>query len=229
MKGVTETVILAAGESMGFWPTSLSKPKTLIEIDKKPLLYHQLDWLCQWGINRVIIALQRKHYDATYTALKDGVPYPVSVELVCDEEPPGSAGSARSALNYIKNEEFLVINCDDITDVDIGALCRVGSPAISITPYRLRFGLVEVEPENNVVKSFGEKPMLKEYTSCGWYLMSKAVEFPERGSFEYDVFPKLVQAGTLKAYKHNGMWWTVNNWREKHELEKVWAGKGPRW
>lgn len=224
---VNEAIILAAGEGSGFWPVTNQLPKTLIEVMNEPLLYHQLGWLCRWRIERAIIALQAKHLEAFMRRIEKGVPYPIDIIVSVDKEPPGSAGSVHSALKYVRNDSFLVLNCDDITNIDIEDLSKMPPPVICIAPYRLRFGVVVTEGDR--VLSFNEKPVLPYYTNCGWYLMSKSVSFPERGSFEYDLLPELARQGVLRAYRHEGMWWTVNTWREKYQMEKEWENKGPRW
>ena len=105
-------------------------------------------------------------------------------------------------------------NVDDITDINLKELGELGSDAICLARFRCPAGVVEVE--DGVVKGFVEKPLLDTWVSCGVYLLNKDLPLPEKGSIEYEVFPRT----KLKAFKHEGIWVTINTQKDLEEAEK---------
>lgn len=215
---IHEAVILGAGNAVGFYPDSNSKSKTFVSVLGKPLLFWQLDLLSHYGVDRVVLTLQEKHSKSADEELAHGVPHPVDLRIVVDKEPPGSAGSVYSALKHLEGESFFCLNCDDITDINLDKLGVLKAPAISIAPYRLRFGVVETS--GGRVTSFAEKPVLATLVNCGCYLFPRSWPFPKRGSIEEDVLPEMVKSGKLSFYEHSGTWWTINGWRDIKEVEE---------
>lgn len=216
---IHEAVILGAGNAVGFWPTSDGASKTFIRVLGKPLLYWQLELLARYGVDKVVLTLQSKHQASAEKELANGIPYSIDLKLVVDQEPPGSAGSVYSALERLDSDSFFCLNCDDITDINLDKLGALKAPAISIAPYRLRFGVVETN--RGRVTSFAEKPVLATLVSCGCYLFPRSWPFPKRGSIEEDVLPEMVKAGKLSFYEHTGSWWTINGWRDIKEVEEM--------
>lgn len=213
---VREAIILAAGNAAGFYPLSDIVPKTLVVVAGKTLLEHQLEWLHKWGIESVVVALQGKHQKAVEDFIMEKK---LNIVLWVDPRPPGSAGSVRGAKSLLLDKYFLVLNCDDITNVNVEDLCSIGSPCVSIAPYRLRYGVVEVNSDSKV-NLFDEKPVLPYRVNCGCYLLSDDIDYPHGSSLEKIVLPRLVGEKKLKAYKHDGVWWTINSWRDIKEVEE---------
>ncbi|MBI2075670.1 MAG: nucleotidyltransferase [Candidatus Aenigmarchaeota archaeon] len=134
-----------------------------------------------------------------------------------EEEPLGTGGAIKQALDNIEGEEFFVINTDDINDANLNELKSVGSNAIALSRFRSNFGIVEVAG-NNVVK-FEQKPLLPYWASMGLYILNKSVKpkLPDKGAIETETFPKI----KLKAYKHNGYWITINTVKDLEDLEEA--------
>ena len=176
-------------------------PKALIAASSnQTVLEKQIEWLSPI-VDRIIIACQEYESGQIKKYLQLGGNFVFSIE----QEPLGTAGALKKALQYAKRKDVIVCNVDDITNIDVYTLLDFGSNTICITNPRLPFGVIE--SENQDVVSFREKPLLKEiWVSCGVYLINKKIrkQLPDKGSLERDFFPFF----KLKAYKHYGIWKT---------------------
>ena len=207
-----KAIILCGGLGTRLKPLTNNKPKALIEVGGKPLIEWQLKWLKKYGIKRkdVILACGYK-YEGLKEYFGDSVKYSI------EKEPLGTAGALKQALNFIEQEEFLVFNVDDLNNINLNELKKVGSNLICVARPRSPFGVVEIK-DNKVVR-FIEKPLLDIWVSMGVYLLNKDIEnvLPDKGSLERDVFPKI----DLKVYKHEGYWYTINTIKQAQEYDSV--------
>ena len=212
-----EAIILCGGLGTRLRPLTNDKHKALVEIGGKPIIEWQLKWLKKYGIERkdVILACGYKH-----EKLKDY--FEDSVKYSIEKEPLGTGGALKQALNLVKSEEFLVFNVDDLNNVNLDELKKLGSNSICVTRPRSPFGVVEID--GNKIVRFVEKPLLNVWVSMGIYLLNKDINnfLPEKGSLEREVFPKL----ELKAYKHEGYWYTINTVKQAQEFDPAEFEKG---
>lgn len=210
-----QAVILSAGPGMRLWPLTEELPKCLIKVRGKPLLEYQLDHLVQFGITKVVVTAQRRH-ERIITA--EVARLQANIVLSVEDEILGTAGGLRKALELVEDDNILVMNADDLTDVNINELCSLGTPAICVTRAQSNFGVINLNGER--VISFEEKPILPYYTSVGWYYLSRDIRLPNTGMLENDVFPRLANEGKLKAHYHKGFWVTINTMKDINEAEK---------
>lgn len=189
-------------------------PKPLVKVKDKTILGHQLDYLLETKkIAKIILSLGYKAEEIIEYVKINYPNHPI--EFAIENEPLGTAGALRQALTLVQTDNFLCFNCDDLTDIDLDQLEKLGSSAICVSHPQLPFGLVK---EVNGLAKFIEKPVLEEWVSCGWYLFDKKVLagiLPMKGSLEYDVFPKI----QLKVYKHLGFWQPLNTKKDILEFE----------
>lgn len=205
-----EIIILSGGLGKRLQPLTKDIPKSMVPVNGKPMLDYHLKWLSKYDIDKMVLACGykweeiKKHYGSRFV---------YSVE----EEPLGTGGAIKQALDNIEGEEFFVINTDDINDANLNELKSVGSNAIALSRFRSNFGIVEVAG-NNVVK-FEQKPLLPYWASMGLYILNKSVKpkLPDKGAIETETFPKI----KLKAYKHNGYWITINTVKDLEDLEEA--------
>lgn len=178
-------------------------PKALIEASPhKTALEKQIEWLSP-VVDRIIIAC--RDYEAEQ--IKKNLQLRGNFVFSTEHELLGTAGALKKALSYAKRKDVIVCNVDDITNIDIHTLLNFGTNTICVANPRLPFGVIEAEHHN--IKSFREKPLLKEvWVSCGVYFINKKIarDLPNHGSLERDVFPFM----KLKAYKHYGIWKTFS-------------------
>ncbi len=202
-----DAIILAGGQGKRLRPLTDNMPKCMIPVNGKPMIQYHIDWLRTYGIKNIVVACGykweeiKKHYENKLI---------YSVE----DEPLGTAGAIKKAVQNIDGEEFIVVNCDDMNNVNINELQKLGSDAICISMLPSPFGVVEVE--DGYVKSFKHRPLLPHWVNIGVYILSKNLNIPDKGAIEELVFPKI----KLKAFFHKGYWVTVNTVKDLEEAEK---------
>jgi len=203
-----DAVILAGGQGKRLRPLTNDMPKCLVPINGKPILSHQIEWLKLSGIENIIIACGYK-----WEKIRDM--YGNSLIYSVENEPLGTAGALKRALQHVRGYEFILLNGDELANVDISKLGKVGSNTIVLSRFHSPFGIVETE--NSLVKKFVEKPLLPHWAYCGIALLNKDIELPERGSLEKDVYENI----KLKCYKHDGYWLTINSEKDIEEAERI--------
>jgi len=204
-----EIIILAGGQAKRLRPITDGMPKCMVPINGKPTLQYHLNFLSKYKvIDKIVLACGYK-----WENIKDhyGNKFIYSVE----DEPLGTGGAVRRALDHIEGDEFLALNADDINNVDINELINTGSNATVVCRFKSQFGIVDVE--NGMIKQFREKPLLPYWANMGMHILNKKIKFPEIGSLEQDVLPKLAASGQLKAFQHTGYWVTINTMKELEE------------
>ncbi|MBN1325714.1 nucleotidyltransferase family protein [Candidatus Falkowbacteria bacterium] len=211
-----DAIILAGGKGNRM---EYDLPKPLVIVRGKSILAHQLEYLAEFReIDRIILALGHRADEIVNFVKKEFSNFKLPIEFSVEKEPLGTGGGIKLALkNQVKSDFALVINCDDITDLNITNLAQNKENMICVAHPRLPFGLVE---EKDGYAIFKEKPILQEWVSIGWYLFKRKelLEFlPDIGSLEYDVLPKI----KLKLYKHLGFWKALNTKKDILEFEDL--------
>jgi len=147
----------------------------------------------------------------------------VGPEIVAAEEPErlGRGGGIRFAARSRQEQgDVLALNGDELVAVDFDALLAKhrGSGAlatVTVAQPKSQFGMVDVD-DDDVVHGFEEAGVVPYWVNCGIYVLSEEAlaRFPERGDHESSTFPELAAEGTLRAYRHGGVWLTVNTPKE---------------
>lgn len=204
-----EIIILAGGQAKRLRPITDEMPKCMVPINGKPTLQYHLDYLNKFKVIDKIILACGYRWEKIKQHYGDAFVYSV------EDEPRGTAGAIKLAMEKVDGDEFIVLNADDINNVDINKLIETGGNTTVISRFRSQFGIVELE--NGLIKSFQEKPLLPYWANLGMHILDKSVNFPDSGSLENDVLPKLAAAGNLKSFKHTGYWITINTLKELEE------------
>ena len=192
--------IILAGGSLG---REKLFPKALLEVGGETLVEKQVEWLRPF-VNKIIVACtewEAKQIRKYHPGLR--------VHFATTPNLPGSAGALKQALPLLTTDDFIVVNVDDVTDIDVQSLINFGTDTVCVANPRLYYGVVEVQ--NQEAKNFKEKPMLKNvWANCGVYFLSKSIvdKLPKRGSLAKDVLPYV----DLRAYKHFGTWQPI--WKQ---------------
>jgi NDP-sugar pyrophosphorylase family protein len=213
-----EAIILAGGKAERLGDAAGGRPKSLVDVAGKPLAAYQVGRLANAGVTRVIFACAAGEGSKFLDALSD-----VGPEIVVAEEPErlGRGGGIKLAARERQERgEVLALNGDELVDVDFGALLaahRAGGAAATITVAqpKSQFGLVQVD-DDDVVRGFEEAGRVPYWVNCGNYVLSEEViaRFPDKGDHESSTFPELAAAGQLRAFRHQGLWLTVNTPKE---------------
>lgn len=209
-----EAIILAGGKAERLGEAAEGRPKALVEIAGRPLAAHQIALLADAGVDRVLISCAAGQ-EETFEQELGGLG--VELALVGEPEPLGRGGGLRlAARERCETGPVYALNGDELFDVDLrGLLARhlEARPAATITvaPLRSHLGVVDLGP-GDAVTGFREAPLLPFWVNTGLYVLDDEAiaRLPERGDHETTTFPELAAAGRLRAWRHEGLWLTVN-------------------
>jgi NDP-sugar pyrophosphorylase family protein len=227
-----EAIVLAGGKAERLGDASGGLPKSLVPVAGRPLLAWQLGRLARVGVGRVIVSCMGGQEDAFHRGLRvDGV------EIVCAGEPErlGRGGGIRFAAGFREESgDVLAMNGDELVDVDFETLLdrhrATGAVAtVTVAQPPSQFGQVDLT-EDDVVTGFHETSRVPYWVNCGIYVLSEEAlaRFPEKGDHESTAFPELAREGKLRAYRHTGMWLTVNTPKELRRAGEY-IGEHPEW
>jgi len=188
-------------------------PKALVEVRGKPILAYQLDYLKD-KTDKIILAIGIKS-DMIIDYVSKNYP-DRNIIFSVEGKKLGTGGAIKQAMGMADSEKVLVLNCDDLTNIDIEKLKSQEENTVCVAHPQLPFGLVRESDEGYAV--FVEKPTLPDWVSCGWYLFKKAEIYdllPDEGNIEAETFPKI----KLRLFKHEGIWQTFNTKKDIQEFE----------
>jgi mannose-1-phosphate guanylyltransferase / phosphomannomutase len=211
---------MAGGEGTRLRPMTANQPKPMLPVANRPLMEHVLRLLKRHGFDETIVTVQflaalvRNYFG-------DGEEFGMSLQYATEDVPLGTAGSVRNAEDALRDDPFLVISGDALTDMDLtalvdfhkekGALVTVG---LARMPNPLEFGIV-ITQEDGQIQRFLEKPtwgqVFSDTVNTGLYVMEPEVlaEVPpgEMVDWSGDVFPKLMERGApLFGYISDRYW-----------------------
>jgi NDP-sugar pyrophosphorylase family protein len=226
-----EAILLAGGMAERLGDAAQGRPKALVEIAGKPLAVHQILRLSDAGVDRVIVSCRAGQEDAFAQALEE-----VAVELAfaAEEQPLGRGGGLKFAARERRESgPCFALNGDELFDLDLEALLTVHrqrSPAatIAVAPLPSPFGVVEIA-EDGTVEGFRESPKLPHWVNMGLYVLdTEAIErLPDQGDHETSTFPELAEERKLLAFRHQGLWLTVNTPKDLRRAEEHFAASRP--
>lgn len=218
-----EAIILAGGKAERLGDAAGGRPKALVPVGGRPLAAYQLGLLTRAGVDRVLISCA----GGLGPAFEEELAHP-GVEIVAVEEPEplGRGGGLRfAAAARGETGDVFALNGDELLDLDLDALHtrhRETEAAATITVARppSPFGVVELG-EGDAVTGFDEAARAPYWVSCGVYVLGEEAidRLPERGDHESTTFPELAAAGRLRAFRHDGIWITVNTPKDLRRAE----------
>ena len=213
-----EAIILAGGKAERLGDAAGGRPKSLVDVVGRPLVAYQVARLAHAGVGRVIFACaagQGPLFEQELAGL--------GVEVIAAEEPErlGRGGGIKfAARERQESGDVFALNGDELVDVDFAALLERhrqagGAATVTVARPKSPFGVVDLG-EGDVVDGFSEAGRIPYWVNCGVYVFSEeAIErLPERGDHETTTFPELVAERRLHAYRHEGLWLTVNTPKE---------------
>lgn len=246
-----KVVLLAGGFGTRISEESLSKPKPMIEIGGKPILWHIMKEYSYYGHREFIICAGYKQhvikeYFADYFLNNSDVSYdftnghntmivhhsncePWKVTVVNTGLNTMTGGRIKRIQEYVKNESFFMTYGDGVCDVDINKLLefhKFHGKIATLTAVQLdqEKGVLDIGG-NNAVKSFREKNISDGASiNAGYMVLNPEIfDYIEDDStiFEKDPLVKLVEKGQLMSYQHKGFWQCMDNKREMEMLERL--------
>jgi len=252
-----KVVILAGGYGTRLSEETTVKPKPMVEIDDKPILWHIMKIYSAHGINDFIICLGYKgyiikEYFANYWLYRSDVTFdmrnnkteihqngaePWKVTLVDTGENTMTGGRIKRVRDYIGNETFCLTYGDGVTDVNIKILIdfhRDQKALATLTAVQSpgRFGAFKLEQNQHKISAFKEKPKGDgAWINGGFFIVEPSViDYIKNDStvWEREPLEKLAHDGELAAYRHQGFWHPMDTLRDKNVLEELWqSGRAP--
>ena len=251
-----KAVILAGGLGTRLSEETSVRPKPMVEIGGKPILWHILKIYSQHGITDFIICCGYKGYvikeffanyflhmsDVTFDmqtnamTVHNSVAEPWKVTLVDTGDDTGTGGRLRRVKRYLSpGEPFCLTYGDGVADVDITALIafhKAHNKAVTLTSVQpvARFGALGLK--DTQIYSFQEKPADEGgWINGGFFVLNaSAVDAvtDDRQMFEREPIEALVNQGEVHAFFHRGFWQAMDTLRDKQHLEDLWAkGRAP--
>jgi NDP-sugar pyrophosphorylase family protein len=226
-----EAIILAGGTAERLGDAAEGVPKPLVEISGRPLAAYQVALLARAGVDRVIVSCAGGCGELFTRSLADLGPEIVAAE---EEERLGRGGGIRFAAGYRREQgDVLALNGDELLDIDFRAMLerhrQTGAAAtIAIARPHSPFGVVDVD--DDMVIGFREAGQVDDWVSCGVYVLGEEAlaRLPERGDHETTTFPELAAERRLRAFRHEGLWLTVNTPKELRRAREY-VSKHPEW
>lgn len=249
-----KAVILCGGLGTRISEETHLKPKPMIEIGGKPILWHILKIYSTYGINEFIICLGYKgylikEYFANYYLHMSDVTFdmknnskeihqneaePWTVTLVDTGEKTMTGGRLKRIGKYLDDEDFCFTYGDGVSDVNINELIKFHkkqgtiATVTSVQPPG-RFGSLNIKGDK--IQSFEEKPKGDgTWINGGYFVLSPKVFNYIEGDetiWERDPLQKLAREGQLSSYLHRGFWQPMDTLRDKEYLEVLWQKKAP--
>lgn len=249
-------VILAGGLGTRLSEETETRPKPMVEIGGRPILWHIMSHYAAHWVTEFVVALGYKsdvvkqffveysryigslsmnlaRGEVTHHDEAAGVDW--TVHLLDTGLSTNTGGRVKRVGAWVRDETFMLTYGDGVSDVDVQALLRfhrqTGKLA-TVTAVRppARFGRLVFD--GDLVSAFTEKPQAGEgWINGGFFVLEPEVLDYIGGddeSFENDVLPRLAAAGQLAAYKHDKFWQCMDTLRDKRQLEALWQdGRAP--
>jgi len=252
-----KAVILAGGFGTRLSEETDLRPKPMIEIGGKPILWHIMRLYSHYGISEFIIccgykADSIKRYFAEYYTINSDISVDLGtgtidyinpikedwrVTLVDTGLDTMTGGRLKRIRRYVEGESFCVTYGDGLADLDIAdtiAFHKAHGRLATLTavPSPGRFGIIDIAA-NEEVSRFHEKPTNEMgWINGGFFVLQPEVLDMVEGDasiWEREPLERLASAGELRAYRHEGFWKPMDTLRDKRELETMWAAGDAPW
>ena len=219
-----EAIVLAGGKGERLGAAARGRPKALVPVAGRPLAAYQVGLLVAAGVERIIVSCAEGQGELFEAELSG---FGAEIVAVPEPEPLGRGGGLRFAARERQERgPVYALNGDELMDLDFGALLdahRRQRAAATIVVARLptAFGVVDVDEEDRVL-GFEDSPLLPYWAHAGVNVLdAEALErLPERGDLERTTLPELAAEGRLVAFRHEGVWLTVNTPKDLREAEE---------
>ena len=215
-----KAVIMAGGEGSRLRPLSLDRPKPMVPLLDRPVMEHIITLLRRYHITDICVTLQYLP-GAVMDYFGDGAPWGVHLHYFIEKKPLGTAGSVKNCMEYLGEEDFLVISGDAVCDLDLDeaiAFHRTRRSLATLLLYRhptpLEYGLVLTDDEGRIQR-FLEKPswgqVISNTINTGIYLLTRQAmdRVPAGQPFDFgkELFPLLLSQGApLYGHISEGYW-----------------------
>ena len=215
---------MAGGRGKRLKPITDYVPKPLVPINNIPIIEWQIKYLKKFGIDEIIVCsgYKTKMIENYLSMKKLGIKIKFSIE----KSPLGTGGAIKKAGKMIKDDNFIVINGDVITNIDLKKLIKLPN-SIAAIELKTKYGILETR--DNKIINFREKKEISEtWMNAGIYHLQKKIlkELPVKGDIEKTLFPNFAKKGNLNTMKFkNTKWYSVDSFKDMEdcalEIKKI--------
>ena len=254
-----KVVILAGGLGTRLGEETSIRPKPMVEIGGKPILWHIMKIYSYYGFNDFIVLCGYKqeyikeyfmnyfmdNSDVTFDLSRNEVMVherraePWKVTLLDTGLHTMTGGRIKRAQEHIGDETFMLTYGDGVSDVNIADLVEFHQKSrrlatLTAVQPQGRFGVLDLD-ESSTIRSFQEKPKTSSsaWINAGFFVLEPGIfDYITEGDqtiWERSPLMKLAHAGELKAYKHNGFWHPMDMLKDKLELNRLWDEHRAPW
>lgn len=254
-----KVVILCGGLGTRLREETEFRPKPLVEIGGRPILWHIMKIYARHGFRDFVLCLgyrgqMIKDYFLNYEAMNNDFTINLGrrhqidyhgahteqdfrVTLAETGQETMTGGRVKRVEKYVEGDTFLATYGDGLADLDIRAALDFhhshGRLATVTTVHPLsRFGVLDVEKESGRVREFAEKPLMQGWASAGYFIFDRRVFDYLAGDdcvLEREPLERLAAEGQLMAYRHDGFFYTMDTYREYEYLNGLWAAGRAPW
>lgn len=254
-----KVVLLAGGFGTRISEESHLKPKPMIDIGGKPILWHIMKEYSYYGYNDFIICAGYKQHvikewfadyylhnsDVTFNFREGGsmeihnnVAEPWKVTVIDTGLNTMTGGRVKRIKDYIGNEPFMLTYGDGVSDININELVKFHQShgkiaTLSAVHVEQRFGVLDINRESQAITAFREKSSADGSRINAGYMVLQPEIFDyidgDNTVFEKEPLQRLAEIDELRAYKHNGFWQCMDTKREMEQLEKLIASEEAPW
>ena len=252
-----KAVILAGGLGTRLAEETSVRPKPMVEVGGKPLLWHVMKMYSTYGVNDFVVCLGYKGYvikeyfanyylhtcDVTFDIRQGAMEVhrsaaePWKVTLVDTGDATMTGGRLKRVLPYVGDEDFCFTYGDGVSDIDLGLVIDfhrrhglIGTVTAVQPPGR--FGALELSEDSDLVAGFAEKPRGDgAWINGGFFVLGSEVGRYIAGDdtvWEQEPMRGLAHDRQLATYRHEGFWLGMDTLRDRHRLEQLWdSGQAP--
>lgn len=253
-----KVIILCGGTGTRLKEETEFKPKPMVYVGNKPIIWHIMKIYAHYGFNEFILALgykadyikdyflNQKAFTADFTlhTKSHETQFHLENRKEIDDFKITFVDTGVDTLigerilrceSYIpNNEDFMVTYGDGVADVNIKELATFHKKMNTIGTItgvhpRSKYGLIDVS-EDGLVKSFIEKPVLNDWVSGGFMVFKKEFfKYLQPNEMEHDGLKRIAAKDQLSIYKHDGFWYAMDTYKEFEDLNIIWNEGSPPW
>ena len=230
-----KAVILAGGYGTRLAEETKIKPKPLVKIGNKPIIWHIIKIYNYYGIKDFVICLGYKGSLLKKELNKLNNKKQWNIKYVNTGLKTMTGGRVKRIEKFIgEDKNFYLSYGDGLSDVNIKKLTKFHYTnnkiaTLTAVKYKNPKGVLIID-KNSKIKTIKEKPV--EYINGGFFVLSRMIFSHldnDKNIFEKNCLPKLAKINQLKAFKHDGFWACMDTLREKKELNKIWKSNQKAW
>ena len=254
-----DIVILCGGQGARMREETEYRPKPMVEVGGRPLLWHIMRLFGHHGLHRFVLCLGYKggtikDYFLNYEAMSQDCtvtiggrrqvryhgsqePFDFEVTLADTGLDTGTGGRVKRVEQHVKGDTFIVTYGDGLANVDIGRLVAFHEShgrlaTVTTVQPASRFGITVLDEKSRVTR-FSEKPKVEGWVNAGFLVLNRRVfDYLDGGDLqmlEAGPLERLAAEGQLMAYRHDGFFFAVDTYRDYLHANEMWKSGTPPW